>query len=200
MRAPIVRKIAAGNFAAIKLLPKHRVFTLCEKLLQSNYNEEAMIAFDWAKRLTKQYQKKDYKIFEQWLKKYVTNWAMCDIFCTNAFGHLIIKYPEYLKIIKQWTKSKNRWVRRASAVIMIPLIKQNKKYLKDVFQIADILLLDKDDLVQKGYGWMLKEAANHYQKDIFNFVMLRKHKMPRTALRYAIEKMPVSLKKKAMAK
>jgi len=120
VRAPIVRKISAGNFAAIKSLPKQQIFTLCEKLLQSNYNEEATIAFDWARRLEKQLEKKDFIIFEQWLKKYVTNWAMCDDFCTHAFGYLILKYPEHLKNVKQWTKSNNRWVRRASAVIMIP--------------------------------------------------------------------------------
>jgi len=200
VRAPIVRKISCGNFAIVKHLSKDEIFEFCEKLLQSNYNEEAAIAFAWAKKMEKQFEKNDFKLFEKWVRKYVTNWAMCDDFCTHAFGSLILQYPQYLKIVKQWTKSKNRWVRRASAVIMIPLIKQDKKYLKNVFQIADILLLDQDDLVQKGYGWMLKEAANTYQKQIFDFVMKRKHKMPRTALRYAIEKMPDRLKKQAMAK
>ena len=55
-------------------------------------------------------------------------------------------------------------------------------------------------MVQKGYGWMLKEASNHNQKGVFAFVMKHKAKMPRTALRYAIEKLPAILKKKAMAK
>ena len=71
---------------------------------------------------------------------------------------------------------------------------------KDIFEIADILLLDKGDLVQKGYGWMLKAASKSYQKEVFEYVMKNKTKMPRTALRYAIEKMPKDLKVKAMAK
>lgn len=198
VRAPIVRKISAENFAELKNLPKEKIFALCEKMLQTNYNEEATIAFDWAKRIQKNYTKNDFQIFSKWINRYVTNWAMCDDFCTHAFGYLVLQYPQYVKKLKSWTKSSNRWEKRAAAVTIIPLIKKNEKYLTDVFEIADKLLLDEDDLVQKGYGWMLKEAANHYQKDIFNFVMKRKQKMPRTALRYAIEKMPVSLKKKAM--
>jgi 3-methyladenine DNA glycosylase AlkD len=73
-------------------------------------------------------------------------------------------------------------------------------FLKDIFGIADILLLDKDDMVQKGYGWMLKAASEAYQKEIFDYVVSKKTVMPRTALRYAIEKMPQELKAEAMRK
>ena len=64
--------------------------------------------------------------------------------------------------------------------------------------IADILLEDKDDLVQKGYGWLLKEASRTHQDQVFEYVMRNKAVMPRTALRYAIEKMPEELRRKAM--
>ena len=72
--------------------------------------------------------------------------------------------------------------------------------MKDVLEVADILLTDKDDLVQKGYGWMLKTASKSHQEEIFDYVIRNKASMPRTALRYAIEKMPVELKSQAMAK
>jgi len=74
------------------------------------------------------------------------------------------------------------------------------KFLEDILTIADILLTDSDDLVQKGYGWMLKEASKPHQEEIFNYVMKNKKVMPRTALRYAIEKMPPELKRRAMEK
>ena len=63
-------------------------------------------------------------------------------------------------------------------------------------EIADTLLIDKDDLVQKGYGWMLKAASEANQQEIFNYVIKNKFIMPRIALRYAIEKMPKDLKSK----
>jgi 3-methyladenine DNA glycosylase AlkD len=90
-------------------------------------------------------------------------------------------------------------MRRASAVTLI-IPARKGKFLKEILQIADILLLDKDDLVQKGYGWMLKAASEANQKEIFNYVIKNKSIMPRTALRYAIEKMPAELKAEAMKK
>jgi 3-methyladenine DNA glycosylase AlkD len=77
---------------------------------------------------------------------------------------------------------------------------EKKKSLAPVFEIADILLLDKDDMVQKGYGWMLKVASNHEPNKVFEYVMRHKREMPRTALRYAIEKLSPDLRKQAMAK
>ncbi len=77
---------------------------------------------------------------------------------------------------------------------------RNGKFLKDVFEIADILLMDSEDMVQKGYGWLLKVASQVHQKEVFKYVMEHKDVMPRTALRYAIEKMPKELKLKAMQK
>jgi len=74
------------------------------------------------------------------------------------------------------------------------------KFLKDIFEIANTLLSDPDDLVQKGYGWMLKAAGEAHQKEVFDYVMEKKQVMPRTAFRYAIEKMPEELKEKAMEK
>ena len=73
-------------------------------------------------------------------------------------------------------------------------------FLTDIFEIADILLTDHDDLVQKGYGWMLKAASEANQANVFVYVMKNKALMPRTSLRYAIEKMPAELKKQAMAR
>ena len=98
-----------------------------------------------------------------------------------------------------WALSQNRWLRRASAVTLI-LPARKGMYLKEVFEIADILLIDPDDLVQKGYGWMLKEASKKNQDKIFGYVISKKDVMPRTALRYAIEKMPKEMKAEAMKK
>ena len=90
-------------------------------------------------------------------------------------------------------------MRRASAVSLIVPARRGK-FLSDILEIADLLLTDGDDLVQKGYGWMLKAASQVHQFEIFSYVMTKKQVMPRTALRYAIEKMPADLKVQAMVK
>jgi 3-methyladenine DNA glycosylase AlkD len=97
------------------------------------------------------------------------------------------------------TKSDIRWAKRGAAVTLI-LPARKGMVLDTVFEIADNLLEDKDDLVQKGYGWMLKEASKQHQKQVYDYIIKNKAKMPRTALRYAIEKMPPDLRKEAMKK
>jgi 3-methyladenine DNA glycosylase AlkD len=90
-------------------------------------------------------------------------------------------------------------MKRAAAVSLIVPARRGK-FLPDIVEIADILLTDRDDMVQKGYGWMLKAASQSHQQEVFNYVMRNKAVMPRTALRYAIEKMPQELRKQAMEK
>jgi 3-methyladenine DNA glycosylase AlkD len=199
VKTPVFRKITKKYFPAIQDRPKQEIFSLCEELLESGFMEERGVAFDWAFRLRDKFEKKDFTILESWLKKYVTNWAACDSLCCRALGHFIYIFPEYFTKVKKWAVSRNRWFRRGAAVVLIYSI-EKKESLIPVFEIADILLLDEDDMVQKGYGWMLKVASDHEPKKVFEYVMKNKKEMPRTALRYAIEKLSPDLKKQAMAK
>jgi 3-methyladenine DNA glycosylase AlkD len=185
-----------------KLIPdqsKEKVFELCETLWQSGFIEDTFIASQWAYSCKKQFKSDDINRFEKWVNHYLNNWASTDCLCNHTIGTLIEMYPEHLATLKKWTQSPNRWSRRAAAVSLIVPAK-NGMFLDDVFEIALMLLTDKDDMVQKGYGWMLKVAANKHETEVFNFVMNNKADMPRTALRYAIEKMPESLKRQAMEK
>ncbi len=89
---------------------------------------------------------------------------------TTQVGSFIEKFPSYIANLKTWTASDNRWVRRAAAVTFI-LPGRKGNFLNDIFEISDRLLTDKDDLVQKGYGWMLKEASKSHQQEVFEYVM-----------------------------
>lgn len=196
---PLVRKVASENFKEIRSFEKKQVFSLCERLLRTRKSGRQEIAFDWAFRLRKKYQKEDFVIFENWLRKYVNNWGGCDDLCTHAFGEYVYQFPESLPKIKEWTKSENNWFRRASAVVLIYSLRKGK-YLKEAFGVAEALMKDDEDLVQKGYGWMLKEASKSHQKEIFDFVIENRKLMSRTAVRYASEKLPETLRMKVMSK
>ena len=119
------------------------------------------------------------------MNKYISNWASCDTLCNHAVGSFIVRYPEYLERLKGWTASPNRWVKRAAAVSLI-VPARNGEFLADIFEIADLLLLDKDDLVQKGYGWMLKEASRRHQQEVFEYVLERRETMPARGPRCAM--------------
>jgi 3-methyladenine DNA glycosylase AlkD len=199
MKTALVTQIAKKFFKQIETPDKKVVFDYCHQLWQSGYMEEAFIACHWTYALRKDFATADFKIFEKWIDQYVSNWASCDTFCNHTLGAFIETFPAYIDSLKKWTKSKNRWMRRAAAVTLI-LPARKGLFLNDIFEIADALLLDKDDLVQKGYGWMLKAAGEAHPKEVFEYVMKNKATMPRTSLRYAIEKMPPELRKRAMAK
>ncbi len=199
IRSATVGQIGKEYFKAIKELSKAEIFSLCDELWRSGYIEESIIACAWSYNLKKKFEPTDFKVFEKWINSYVNNWASCDTFCNHTVGKFIEMYPIYLNDLKQWTQSNNRWMKRASAVSLIVPARQGK-FLNDILEIADILLLDGDDMVQKGYGWMLKVASQKHQKAVYEYVVANKALMPRTALRYAIEKMPSELKKLAMGK
>ncbi len=194
-----VHRLAKAHFKDMSDKSKANILALCEHLWQSGYMEEALIACDWSFFVRKQFEPVDFEIFEKWIDCYVSNWAACDTFCNHTVGAFIERYPAFLDRLKNWALSPNRWLRRAAAVSLIIPAKEGR-FLPEILEIAGILLRDRDDLVQKGYGWMLKEATKLHREAVFNFVMHHKAEMPRTALRYAIEKMPAAMKKAAMEK
>jgi len=199
VKSALVKKIATKYFREIKDRDKNEIFSLCEDLLHANYGEEAFIAFEWSYSLRRAYEPEDFAVFERWVDLYVDNWAKCDTLCNHTLGSFVEMYPEFIGNLRSWARSENRWLRRASAVTLI-LPARKGLFLNEAFEISDILLEDRDDMVQKGYGWLLKEASKKHQAEVFDYVMSKKAQMPRTALRYAIEKMPVEMRKKAMAK
>ena len=195
----IVEKIAKEYYKMIKDRTKSEIFDLCEIFWQSGYMEESFIACHWSHYQHKNFTPGDFVTFERWVKNYLSNWASCATLCHHHIGEFLEMYPGFISETKKWTHSTNRWVKRAAAVSLI-IPARKGKFQTDILEIADALLLDTDDLVQKGYGWMLKAASQSNQKAIFDYVMSKKAIMPRTSLRYAIEKMPKELKAEAMKK
>lgn len=199
VKVPTVNKISKELFVLIKDRPKAEIFERCEELWKSGYSEESYVACNWSYYIREQYEPSDMDVFDSWVNLYVSNWASCDTLCNHTVGTLVELYPQLVSRLKEWATSANRWVKRAAAVTLI-IPARKGLFLNDIFTIADILLRDKDDMVQKGYGWMLKAASEAYQKEVFDYVMANKAVMPRTSLRYAIEKMPPELKAEAMKK
>jgi 3-methyladenine DNA glycosylase AlkD len=199
VKTETVGKIAKKYWSRAKSFDKMTIFGLCEELLRSDYTEEAFIVSFWLSNYIDQLEPGDLVTFKTWIERYINNWAKCDGFCNHTVGDLIQKYPETLVEMRSWAKSDNRWLKRASAVSLIVPAKKGL-FLEDAFEISDILLTDQDDMVQKGYGWLLKEESRKHQKKVFDYVVKNRKNMPRTALRYSIELMPRELKQEAMTK
>ncbi len=184
-----IRKLSAGLFRMLPDKSIGNVLTLCEALLDEHRWEAGVIAYDWADRSSRQYSRDTYTIFYSWLKKYVRGWGDCDDFCTHAFGKLLMQYKEFFANVLEWTKDDDFWVRRAAAVVLIPSIAKKDYAGLMPFEISNRLMNDENDLVLKGYGWMLKIFSKADEKGVIDYLAQNHSSIPRVAFRYAIEKL-----------
>ena len=119
------------------------------------------------------------------LFKYINNWDLVDISCPHIVGKHLFERDR--KILYRWAKSKHLWTRRIAIISNWWFIRNDD--LQDVFKISKVLLNDKHDLIHKAVGWMLREAGKKDLNKLESFLKCYPN-MPRTMLRYAIERFP----------
>ncbi|HQJ38777.1 MAG TPA: DNA alkylation repair protein, partial [Methanoregulaceae archaeon] len=141
-----VTAIAKRYWKEVRSREKSEIFALCEELYGSGYLDEAFIVSTWIPSLKDRFEPRDLMVFERWIDRWITNWAACDGFCNHAVGDFITKYPDQVGVLKRWAISPNRWVRRAACVSLIIPVKHGE-YLSEVFELADLVLTDPDDMV-----------------------------------------------------
>lgn len=164
------------------------VIELCDILLPNPYLEAKGTALGLLAAYKKDFEKDLFPKIEKWLSSnYCASWAAVDALCVYVLGELILKYPELKEKIKKWPHSSNRWVRRAAAVSFIKMARQGKM-LDDVYEISKSLFPDDDDLVQKANGWLLREAGKTDSDRLENFLLKHGTVIPRTTLRYSVER------------
>lgn len=188
VRAPRQRQIAAAAYRDWKTWPVKQRDALCDALWQSGWMEEQGIAILLYRRLVRQSGAREFRLFESWIDRYVDNWAHCDGVSSWLLAGCIANEPALMDKLPPWTLSVNRWKRRAAAVSFLQEAKRGQ-HTEAVLAIADRLLDDTDDMVQKGTGWLLKEAYPAKPREVTTFLEARKHRPARLLLRYAAEKM-----------
>ncbi len=90
--------------------------------------------------------------------------------CTTIIGYLLFAHPQKITVIHKWAKSSNRWMDRGAAVSFIVCAKKGQQ-ITESFAMADRVLLDSDDMVQKDCGWLLKENCKYYTDLVYEYVI-----------------------------
>jgi 3-methyladenine DNA glycosylase AlkD len=191
VKVPIQRKIAA-KFQNLSLKD-------IKKLLESKIHEHRMTSLFI---LISKYEKADKRekkiIFNFYLKniKNINNWDLVDISAPKIVGDYLLKKKKgdaafesdicECRLLYKFAKSKNLWKKRIAIISTYAFIKNNE--FDNALKISEILLSDKNDLIHKAVGWMLREIGKRDQKIEEKFLKKYYLKMPRTMLRYAIEK------------
>lgn len=165
-----------------------------QKLLDSKIHEHRSTAlFILVYQCEKGDEKLRAKIFTFYLKNTsrINNWDLVDCSCRVIVGEQL---PEGKRnLLYKLAKSKSLWERRIAIVSTYAYIRKGD--LADTFAISELLLNDKEDLMHKAVGWMLREAGKRNPSALHSFLKTHIKQMPRTALRYAIEKFPEDVRK-----
>lgn len=185
IRVPDLRKIAK--------IYQDADLSVIKELLESKYNEERFVGL---LILVRKYSKADANwqdiIFQFYLdnRAFVNNWNLVDLSAHKIVGHYL-QYKDR-SILEELAKSDNLWDRRISVVATWHFIRNCD--LGSTFKIAELLLNDRQDLIHKAVGWMLREAGKKDLNSLMNFLQKHLAKIPKTTFRYASEKLSLQNK------
>ncbi len=179
---------------------KHERLSLSDikTLLESKIHEERLASlFILVAKYKKGNEKEKKRYFDFYIKntKKVNNWDLVDSSAAQIVG-AYLRDKEKLILLKL-AKSENVWERRIAIVATYEFIRNN--HFSDTFRIAEVLLSDKHDLIHKAVGWMLREVGKKDEKLLEAFLHKNKKNMPRTSLRYALERFSKNKRKKYLS-
>ncbi len=186
--SPDLKRIAQSAYSKVKKWPVAERDRFCAELWAGGTNEEGALVCYVYKRFAKTCGAREFRLFTQWLDRYVKNWGHTDGLSLWLLGASIANEPALIGKLDAWTRSKNRWKRRAAAVSLVPSARRGL-HTREIFRIAEPLIPDADDMVRKGVGWLLKETYPKKPSEVMRFLMPRRGKASRLVLRYAAEKM-----------
>jgi len=189
LSAPEVRQIEREFFAMVKdSWSLEDALALCEALLPKPQLEAKHISLEVLARFKRQFTPALLATFRSWLAdNHCSNWATTDTLCSLALAPLVQKHPELIAELNRWTREKNLWVRRAAAVPLVSSARRGK-HLDEAYEIAEALFEYPEDLIHNATGWLLRDAGKTDPARLEAFLLLHGPRIPRTALRYAIEK------------
>jgi 3-methyladenine DNA glycosylase AlkD len=198
---PSQRRIAGGLFQRVRgdwTIAEALVF--CDLLIKRREMELKNAGIFLLARYQKSFDKSLLRNIEGWLANdHCANWAATDALCGEALGPLIRRYPALTPKLKTWTGKRNLWLRRAAAVGIIHSARRGEQ-LDDAYAIAESLFKSPEDLIHKATGWMLREAGKPDPERLEIFLLEHGPKIPRTTLRYAIERFPPEKRKTLLEK
>ncbi len=169
----IARELSKTNFRDLKVL------------IKSKYHEERLISLFI---LIQQYQENREGVIDFYLTNLekVNNWDLVDSSAYKLLGNYLLFKPEKKNILYSLIKSQSMWERRIALIATFSFIRNNQ--FKDTLKLVKQVLNDKEDLIHKAAGWMLREIGKRDQKSLIDFLNKYSEHMPRVMLRYSLEK------------
>jgi 3-methyladenine DNA glycosylase AlkD len=169
---------------------------IADQLFSGSVLEEKIAAVFLLEKLDGEFGDREFKLFESWLDR-ISSWADHDALVHDLIAPMIVAKPARAKMVFRWAKSSKRWHRRAACVALIRGSRA-KMFFAEITKLSNLLLSDEDDMVQKGLGWLLREAAKFDAKRTVPYLMKIRERAPRLVLRTACETLPANTKRKIL--
>jgi 3-methyladenine DNA glycosylase AlkD len=168
-----------------------------DKLFSGRMLEEKVFAVFLLENQTGDFGKREFQLFASWLDR-VTSWADHDGLAHYLLAPMVSADPTRCRDVFLWAKSRNRWRRRAACVALIRGARK-KQFFPEIVRLTEKLLDDEDDMVQKGLGWLLREAAKYDPQCTVPYLVKLRGRAPRLVLRTACETLPAATRKRVLA-
>jgi 3-methyladenine DNA glycosylase AlkD len=179
-------------------------------LIEDDYLEVKSVGIEVVARYRRDFAPRLLPAWKCWLAdNHSANWATTDAICGALIGPLLVQHPTLADEMRGWARHRNMWVRRASAVSLIPMVRpstrahagssQRKGRSLDLaYDVARTLHADPHDLIHKAVGWMLREAGKADAGRLERYLRTEGPSIPRTTVRYAIERFPPRLRRQLL--
>jgi 3-methyladenine DNA glycosylase AlkD len=171
---------------------------IADQLFSGSALEEKVVAVFLLENLEAEFGDREFNRFESWLDR-ISCWADHDGLVHDLIAPMVIAKPARIRNLMRWAKSRDRWHRRAACVALIRGTRQ-KMFFADITRLADSLLADDDDMVQKGLGWLLRETAKYDPKRTVPYLVKIRERAPRLVLRTACETLPAETRASVLSK
>jgi len=168
-----------------------------DQLFHGQCLEEKTFTVLMLEKVVTQLDDPEFRLFESWLSR-ISNWADHDGLVHYLIAPMIVMKPARAKCVFRWAKSRDRWHRRAACVALIQGTRR-KMFLAEIKRLSNALLLDDDDMVQKGLGWLLRETAKANPSRTIPYLLSIRNRAPRLVLRTACETLPPATQLRVLA-
>jgi 3-methyladenine DNA glycosylase AlkD len=170
---------------------------LCGLLFQRPHIEARGAGFLVLAGFQTEFDKALFHQAEQWLGRYLDNWALVDGFSAEVLTPLLRRHPELMAELPRWAGNGNLWIRRAAVVTLVPFARKGER-LDESYRLVESLFGDPEDLMHKATGWLLRDAGKTNAKRLETFLLRHHSAIPRTTVRYAIERFPAAERKRLL--
>jgi len=169
---------------------------VADRLFSGRVLEEKVFAVFLLEKQTPLLGENEFHLFTSWLDR-VTSWADHDALAHYLLAPMVSADPTRCREVFAWARSRNRWRRRAACVTLIRGARE-KKFFAEIVRLSEKLLQDEDDMVQKGFGWLLRETAKYNRAKTVPYLMKIRKRAPRLVLRTACETLPATVRKRVL--